>query len=256
MRHIGLLLACAAIVFAGCNDDRSGKPEVRLFAAMSLTDVVEELAALHEKTTGVHVVLSTASSSTLARQIDAGADADVFLSANPDWVDYLEETGHVRPEHRTDLLSNRLVLIAPSGTPASVEMAKNFDIAAAFEGRLALGDPDHVPAGMYAKAALEHFGWAAPLENRLLPCFDVRAALLMVERGEAPLGIVYKTDAALSDKVTVVGTFPADAHPQILYVMAVCKGASDTAEPFARFLQSREAAQVFARHGFTPLATE
>lgn len=256
MRHISLLLASVAMLFAGCNGDRSGKPEVRLFAAMSLTDVAVELATLYERTTGVHVVLNTASSSALARQIDAGADADVFLSANPDWVDYLEETGHVRTEHRTDLLSNRLVLIAPLRKPTSVEMAKGFDIAAAFEGRLALGDPDHVPAGMYAKTALGYFGWYEPLKDRLLPCFDVRAALLMVERGEAPLGIVYKTDAALSDKVAIIGTFPADAHPPILYVMAVCEGAGDTAEPFARFLRSREAAQVFERHTFTPLAAK
>jgi molybdate transport system substrate-binding protein len=256
MKLPGLLLAGMAMLFAGCNGDASAKPEVRLFAAMSLTDVVEDLAALYEKTTGVHVVPNTSSSSMLARQIDAGADADVFLSANPDWVDDLEERGHVRPERRTNLLSNRLVLIAPRGKPATVEMTKSFDIAGAFDGRLALGDPDHVPAGIYAKAALEHFGWATPLEKRLLPCANVRAALLMVERGETPLGIVYKTDAALSDEVAVVGTFPADAHPQILYVMAVCEGASDTAEPFARFLRSPEAAQVFERHGFTPIAAK
>ncbi len=242
MKLPGLLLAGMAMLFAGCNGDASAKPEVRLFAAMSLTDVVEDLAALYEKTTGVHVVPNTSSSSMLARQIDAGADADVFLSANP--------------ERRTNLLSNRLVLIAPRGKPATVEMTKSFDIAGAFDGRLALGDPDHVPAGIYAKAALEHFGWATPLEKRLLPCANVRAALLMVERGETPLGIVYKTDAALSDEVAVVGTFPADAHPQILYVMAVCEGASDTAEPFARFLRSPEAAQVFERHGFTPIAAK
>jgi len=256
MKLLGLMLAGMATLFAGCNGDASGKPEVRLFAAMSLTDVVEELATLYERTAGVHVVLNTSSSSTLAQQIDAGADADVFLSANPDWVDHLERTDHVRPEHRVDLFSNQLVLIAPRNKPATVEMTKSFDIAAAFEGRLALGDPDHVPAGIYAKAALEHFGWAAPLKDRLLPCFDVRAALLMVERGEAPLGIVYKTDTALSDKISIVGTFPADAHPQIRYVMAVCEGAGETAQPFARFLRSREAAEVFERHGFTPLTVK
>jgi molybdate transport system substrate-binding protein len=162
----------------------------------------------------------------------------------------------VRTERRTDLLSNQLVLITPRAKPTSVKMRRSFDIAAAFEGRLALGDPDHVPAGIYAKAALDHFGWYEPLEKRLLPCANVRAALMMVKRGEAPLGIVYKTDAAFSDKVAVVDTFPADAHPQILYVMAVCEGAGDTAEPFARFLRSREAAEVFERHGFTPIAAK
>jgi molybdate transport system substrate-binding protein len=256
MKLFGLLLASMATLFAGCNGEASGKPEVRFFAAASLTDVAEELKALYEKTAGVRVVVNTASSSTLARQIDKGAKADVFLSANPDWVDYAEKTGHVLPEHRVDLLSNQLVLISPRSKPASVEMRKSFDIAASFDGRLALGDPDHVPAGIYAKAALDHFGWYEPLKDRLLPCSTVRAALLMVERGEAPLGVVYKTDVALSDKVAVVGAFPADAHPQILYVMAVCKGAGDTAEPFARFLKGREAAEVFKRHGFTPLVAK
>ncbi len=245
------MLFCSAL--AGCGDASPDKARVRFFVAMSLTDVAEELAALYERTAGVHVVLNTGSSSALARQIDAGAEADVFLSANPDWVDYLEERGHVRRDRRTDLLSNRLVLIAPVGKPTAVEIRKGFNIAAAFDGRLALGDPDHVPAGTYAKAALDHVGWYEPLKDRLLPCGTVRVALLMVERGEAPLGIVYATDAARSDKITVVGAFPADAHPPIRYVMAVCEGAGETAEPFARFLQGPEAAKVFERHEFMPL---
>ncbi|MFW6107866.1 MAG: molybdate ABC transporter substrate-binding protein [bacterium] len=248
------LCVTSALSAPGCDDTGPGHGELTVFAAASLADVADDLADLYRRESGVPVHLNTASSSTLARQIDQGARADAFLSANAEWMDYIKERGEVRPGTRTAFLGNRLVLIAPAGEPVEVEVTREFDIAGAFDGRLALGDPGHVPAGIYTRAALESLGWYEPLESRLLPCQHVRAALAMVELGEAKLAVVYATDAAMSDAVTVVGTFPASTHPPIRYVAAVCEGARPGAERFVRFLRGQPAAEVFERYGFVPLS--
>ena len=150
--------------------------------------------------------LSVASSSTLAKQIAAGAPADIYFSANVEWMDYLQAHQHIEQDTRVDLLGNALVVIAPTGEPFTVRWAKDFDFAGAFAGRLALGDPDHVPAGQYARQALEKLGWWPVLKSRIAPAPDVRAALVYVERGECAVGLVYATDAAQSDRVITLAT--------------------------------------------------
>ena len=225
-----------------------------VFGAGSTVDVLTELARAFESETGVRVRCSFAGSSILARQIGAGAKVDVFVSANPQWMDYLQEKGALVPGSRLDLLANRLVLIAPQGKAPAVEFDPGFDIAGAFAGRLAIGDPDHVPAGIYGKQALEHFGWFEPLGRRLATAMNVRAALRLVELGSASLGVVYETDAAASQRVDLVGVFPAESHPPILYPVAFCREPSADSRAFMDFLLSGEASEVFARHGFTPLA--
>jgi molybdate transport system permease protein len=174
----------------------------------------------------------------------------VFLSADQEWMDYLAGKNLIRKDSRLDLLGNELVLIAAKDGPKSVKMEKGFDLAASFEGRLAVGDPASVPVGMYAQQAMENLGWWAALKGRLAPTADVRSGLRLVEVGEARVGIVYATDAATSKKVTVIGVFPADTHKPILYPVALTAGASPAAERFLRALQGEPAKQVFLRYGF------
>jgi molybdate transport system substrate-binding protein len=173
------------------------------------------LAVLYETVARVRITASFAASSTLAKQIEAGAPADIFLSANPRWMDYLETGGHLIEGSRRDLVGNRIVLIAPEDSPlGNLKINAELDILHLLEGhsRLAMGDPAHVPAGLYAKQALQTLGLWETVANRLAPMADVRAALTLVERGETPLGLVYATDAAISERVKVVGTFPAGSR--------------------------------------------
>ncbi len=199
------------------------------------------------------IVSSYASSSTLAKQIENGAPANVFISADEPWMNYLEERKLIEPGSRFDLLSNKLVLIAPADSSIKVEIGPKFDLAKLLgDGKLATGDPDHVPVGKYAKAALEKLGVWMDVESKLARAADVRSALALVERGEAPLGIVYATDAAITPNVKVVGVFPADTHPKIVYPTALVAGqASDTAKNFIGFLKAPESKAVFEKYGFT-----
>ena len=198
-------------------------------------------------------VLSFAASSALARQIMAGAPADLFLSADEPWMDAVQKAGLLRAGTRTTLLGNRLVLIAPAGSRVRLTPARGFPIARALGGgRLAVADPDAVPAGKYAKAALTSLGLWRGVAGRLAPAENVRAAMALVERGAAPLGIVYATDAKASRTVRVVGTFPASSHPPIRYPVAVLKASRHKdAAAFRAFLLSRQARAIFARHGFS-----
>lgn len=223
-----------------------------LFAAASTTDAMTEVLALFTERTGTAVTPSYASSSTLAKQIEQGAPAEVFVSANPKWMDYLADTGLLVDGSRADLLGNSLVLIAPADSAVTtVDVAAGLDLAALLGGdRLSVGDPDHVPAGIYAKQALESLGLWAVAEPALARANDVRAALALVERGEAPFGIVYSTDAAAFGGVKIVGTFPADSHPPITYPVAAVKD-TPAARALLEFLQGPEADAIFARHGFT-----
>jgi molybdate transport system substrate-binding protein len=197
-------------------------------------------------------VLSFAASSALARQIGAGAPADLFISADEPWMDDVAKKGLIRPETRVSFLANRLVLIAPAAKPARIAIKPGFPLASALgEGRLAMADPDSVPAGKYGKASLTSLGVWASVEPKVARAENVRAALALVERGEAPLGIVYETDAKASKAVRIVGVFPANSHPPITYPVAVLKTAtSPDAEPFRSFLVSRQGKAIFARYGF------
>lgn len=226
---------------------------VMVFAAASTTNAVSDVIKAFEAAGKGKAVASFASSSTLAKQIAHGAPAQVYLSANEKWMNYLAEKKLLEPGTRVDLLGNRLVLIAPAGSAARGRLEKNFPLLKWLgDGRLAVGDPDHVPAGIYAKEALKALGVWEQAEPRLARAANVRAALALVERGEAPLGIVYATDAAITPKVTVVGIFPADSHKPIVYPLALLKGqASAEARDFWRFLGGNEAKGIFKKYGFS-----
>jgi molybdate transport system substrate-binding protein len=232
----------------------AAQTQVVVFAAASTTNAVTEIGALYAGRSPDRVTPSFASSSTLAKQIASGAPADVFISANKKWMDFLEEKNLIDNKSRLDLLGNRIVLIAPAGSALKeIEVAPGFSVTAFLGngGRLAIGDPDHVPAGMYGKKALENLGNWDAVKDRIAPMKDVRAALVLVERAETPLGLVYATDAAISKKVRVVGTFPGQSHPPIVYpVAAVAGGHAAAAGRFIDFLRSPESRTIFEKYGF------
>ncbi len=232
----------------------AAETEVVVFAAASTTNAVMEIGDFYAARKLGRITTSFASSSTLAKQIASGAPADVYLSANKKWMDFLEERKAIVKASRFDLLGNRIVLIVPLQSPIqNIGVDKGLNLAALLgdQGRLSMGDPDHVPAGMYGKQALETLGLWRQVEDRLAPMKDVRAALVLVERGEAPLGLVYATDAAISKKVHVAGTFPAASHPPIVYpAAAVSGGNTETAAGFLNFLKTAEARAAFMKYGF------
>lgn len=228
---------------------------VTVFAAASLKTALDEIAALWEERSGDDVVLSYAGSSALARQIEAGAPADLFLSANEDWMDRLERAGRVDPVSRRTLLGNRLVLIASDPAAPAVAVDPAELQATLAPGRLALALVDAVPAGIYARAALEHYGIWEPLAPSVVQADNVRAALALVATGAAPYGIVYATDAVAEPRVGVVASFPPESHPPIRYPAALVAGRdSGAAARFLDHLAGAEAASVFARNGFVIMA--
>lgn len=227
---------------------------VTVFAAASLNDVLSTIGNRYESETGSHVTFSFAASSTLARQIEASAGADMFISADTAWMDYLDNKGLVKHGTRRNLLGNHLVLIAPAASTTSLKIAPHFTLAAALGGgRLSIADPESVPAGEYARQALTSLGVWNNVADRLASAENVRVALTYVARGEAPLGIVYSTDAISEPGVRVVGTFPDNTHAPIVYPAALTKDAQPGAAAFLRFLSRRDAAAIFARAGFTVL---
>ena len=227
---------------------------VVIFAAASLTDALQELGDDFTKSSGIVVKFSFAASSALARQIESGAPADVFVSADTEWMDYLQMRNRIRPDSRHDLLGNRLVLVAPADSPLELTIGPQFALVDALgKGRLATGDPDSVPVGRYARQALESLGVWSAVEPHLVRAENVRAALAFVDRGEAPLGIVYETDALLDKRVRVVDTFPAESHTAITYPIAVTAGAKPGAIKFVEFARSGTADAVFVKYGFAPL---
>ncbi len=248
-------ILCALLV-AACNAsskaDADGQGPVVL-AAASLQEALTEAADAWAKAGHLPPALSFAGSPALARQIESGAPADVFISADEEWMDELEQKGLVRDGTRRALLGNAIVLIAPKGSRVAVSLDKPESLAAALgNGRLAMADPEAVPAGRYGKTALESLGIWRSMSAKVAPAENVRAALALVERGQAPLGVVYATDAQASDKVEVVARFPAGSHPPIRYPAAVLEASKNgDAAPFLTFLQSDEARGIFARHGFT-----
>jgi molybdate transport system substrate-binding protein len=254
MKPTGIAITLFTMSIMALTGLSAARADVVVFAAASTTNAVTELGELYEAKNLGRMIPSFASSSTLAKQIGNGAPADVYLSANTKWMDYLEEKNLLSEGSRVDLLRNRIVLIAPvtSALP-QIDIRPGFSPAAVLgtEGRLAMGDPSHVPAGMYGKKALEGLECWEEVKDRLAPMKDVRAALVLVERGEVPLGLVYATDAAISPKVRVVGTFPESCHPPIVYpVAAVSGGKSAEAKRFLDFLHTPEARAVFEKYGF------
>ena len=246
------------LVLVACGRDqatgRSG--QVIVFAAASSTEVIREAGKRFEAQKGIKVICSFDSSSSLAKQLKAGSPADVFLSADETWMDDVAAAGVIRSETRRDLFGNALVLIAPANKRFDVQLSKDFDFLPRLTDvkRIAIGDPAHVPAGRYAQQALKSLGWWDALEPRMIPTLDVRAALRLVEIGEADAGIVYATDAKQSDIVVVVAEFPAECHAPIRYPIAQCNDSMPAAK-FIQFLQNAEMSGVFEKAGFTILST-
>lgn len=234
---------------------RAEAGEVTVFAAVSLAEAMDEVGRLWNEATGHKVAVALAASPVLARQIAQGAPADVFVSADIGWMDWLEVEGGVVPGSRVDLLGNALVLVAHGPEAAPVAIAPGLDLAAMLgDGRLAMALVDSVPAGIYGRAALESLDAWDQVASRLAQADNVRAALALVALGEAPLGVVYATDAVAEPRVSVVGTFPADSHPPIVYPAAVVAGRDNPLGPeFLAFLQGDAARAAFERQGFTML---
>src|SRR6516162_3461502 len=226
---------------------------ITVFAAASMKNALDDVDAAFTKSTGLKVVASYAASSALIKQIENGAPADVFASADLDWMDYGAQHKLIKDDTRVNLLGNRLVLIAPKDSKiGNVTIAPGFDLAKlAGDGRIVTGDVRAVPVGKYAKAALEKLGAWAAAEPKFAMTENVRAALTLVARGEAPLGIVYETDAKVEPNVKIVGAFPADSHPPIVYPVAVTVNAKPEAAQYLAFLRSGAAKAVFETYGFT-----
>ena len=224
---------------------------VTVFAAASLKNALDEAAADYVLAGNPKPAISYAASSALAKQIENGAPADLFISADLAWMDYLDRKGLLAPGTRRNLLGNRLVLIAPTNHPVKLQPAPGFPISETLgNGRIALADPNSVPAGKYAKAALQSLGVWEQVAPRIAAAENVRAALAFVARGEAPLGIVYGTDAAEEPRVVVAGVFPSGTHPPIVYPIAALRAAKTGSAALLEFLEGPQARRIFARHGF------
>ncbi|MCQ0971930.1 molybdate ABC transporter substrate-binding protein [Paracoccus sp. TK19116] len=244
-RSLALILAATLATPAAAED-------VVVFAAASMKTALDQIATDYGERTGDRVTVSYAGSNALAQQIMQGAPADVFISASVEWMDAVDEAGELEPGTRRDLLGNSLVLIAPQGGAEPATLDDSTDLAAMLGGgKLAMGMVDSVPAGQYGKAALESVNLWNSVEDSVAQADNVRAALALVATGEAPLGIVYATDAAAEPAVQVVGTFAEDTHPPITYPAALVARAGDAAASFLDALSGPEAAQVFEGEGFT-----
>ena len=260
--HRVLALSLSAVLLAAPNgpsraeEPRAPSRPVVVFAAASMKTALDDIAAEWQRETGRVTRLSYAGTSALARQIEQGAPADVFLSADLDWMDYLARRGMVQDPR--PLLANRLVLVAPRDSRVELRLEPGAPLAAALGGgRLSVANVDSVPAGRYAKQALDHLGLWQQLAHRLVQATDVRAALRLVARGEAPLGIVYATDAHAEPKVRIVAMFDQETHPTILYMAAmVAESTNRDGSDFVAYLRSPPARKIFEREGFTVVASE
>jgi molybdate transport system substrate-binding protein len=248
-------IAFALILVSGLTSPPAFAQEkgLTVFAAASMKNALDDIDAAYTAKSGVKVTASYAASSVLARQIDQGAPADIFVSADTDWMDYATKQKTIKPETRTNLLGNSIVLIAPKDSSIDkVSIAPGFDLAKlAGTGRIATGDVASVPVGKYAKAALEKLGAWEAVAPKFAMAESVRAALTLVARGEAVLGIVYATDAKVEPGVKIVGTFPADSHPPIIYPVAATTSAGAGAAGYLDFLRTPAAKAVFEKYGFT-----
>ena len=229
--------------------------EIVVFAAASLKDALDDAAHASEHQSGDTVKISFAASSVLAKQIENGAPADMFISADLDWMDYLQQRNLIQPQTRKNLLENQLVIVAPADSDLTLDIKPGFDLAGALKGgRLAIADPDSVPAGKYGKAALEKLAVWNSVKGAVAPAENVRAALLFVSRREAPLGIVYSTDARADPRVKIIAVFPPDTHPPIVYPIALtAQSKNPGAARLLAFLSSPAARSSFEKQGFTVL---
>jgi len=255
LRRRFVLMLASTVVTAGASVHPAAaqKPPLTIFAAASLTEVLQEIGRLWAASGQAAPRFSFASSSTLARQIEAGAPANVFASADEQWADWLQQRNLIIPETRRSLLTNSLVLVVPKDRARTVQVGPGLDLDALLGpgGRLATGDPAHVPVGIYAEAALKSLGLWERAQPRLARTDSVRSALLLIDRGEAPAGIVYATDAAADAGVAVAGTFPAGSHPPVTYPFAVVRAHdTPTARAFLDFLSGPQARETFTRAGF------
>lgn len=251
---LGLLALVFGLEPCPARADEPQGASITVFAAASLKNALDEASAAFTAATGTALKISYASSAALARQIEQAAPADVFISADLDWMDYLAEKGLIAAETRSNLLGNALVLISPADSAVELKIGPGFALAGALgNGRLAIADTASVPAGRYAKSALQSLGVWASVEGKLAQADNVRAALAFVAQKEAPLGIVYKTDASAEPKVRIVGAFPPETHPPIVYPAAMIRtaGAPEAALALLSFLKSDAGHAIFARHGFT-----
>jgi molybdate transport system substrate-binding protein len=249
-----LLLIAGLLAMRLLHAAETGKPELLVFAASSLTNVMDDIGAAYTRQTGQKVKFSYAASSALAKQIEASAQADAFFSADTEWMDYLNSRSLIDKSTRRDVLGNRLVLVAPADSKVELKIGPNFPLATTLgSGRLATGDPDSVPVGKYAKAALTSLGVWNDVADKLVRAENVRAALSFIARGEAPLGIVYQTDAQVEPKVRVVDVFPESSHLPITYPVAATPKAKAGTQAFIAFFKDPAAIELFRKYGFTVL---
>jgi molybdate transport system substrate-binding protein len=250
LRACWLLSVC---LFALQSRGADSEKALTVFAAASLTNALQDLGDAFTKDTSIPVRFSFAASSTLARQIENGSRADVFFSADLEWMDYLQARNLIQPATRHDVLGNKLVLIAPVDSKIRLKIAPHFALAAAIgSGRLATGDPDSVPVGRYAHEALANLGVWDQVAARLVRTDSVRSAMAFVDRGEAGLGIVYATDALVDKNVRVVDVFPPDSHMPIIYPAALTSGAGADAGKFLAYIRGPAGDLTFKHYGFTP----
>jgi len=253
-KFVGLALPLALCLLPWIVRGAEGTDSITVFAAASLTDVMQEVSAAYTKATGTKVELSFAATSILARQIESGAHADVFFSADQDWMDYLEQRSLVQKATRSNLLGNRLALVAPASSGVQLQIKPGFPLLESLAGgRLATGDPDSVPVGRYARAALTNLGVWKDVEDHLVRADNVRSALAFVARGESPLGIVYETDARIDKRVRIVDIFPEESHLPITYPIALTSNAAAKAASFVEFLRGPVGDARFEAFGFKVL---
>jgi molybdate transport system substrate-binding protein len=256
-RSFGLLFGAVLVLGAGSGPAFPQVKEPLVFAAASMKTALDEVAAQWQRESGKKVVISYAASNTLIKQIEQGAPADIFISADLDWMDYGEQKGLINAETRANLLSNRIVIVAPKDATVKLNITPGFDLASALKGgRLAMANVDAVPAGKYGKAALEKLGAWDGVKDKIAQAENVRAALALVSLREAPLGIVYQTDAASDPSVKIVATFPEESHPPIIYPIALTKTSTNPdARAFLSYIRSAAARAAFERQGFTVLGS-
>jgi molybdate transport system substrate-binding protein len=253
--RVAALAAAAAVAWGTPPPPAQAQGDIVVFAAASLKDALDAINAEWQKETGKKATISYAASSVLAKQIEQDAPAQIFISADLDWMDYVEQKKLIKPESRVNLLGNRIVLIARKDRAQPVEIRQGFDLAKLIGGGyLALANVDSVPAGKYAKAALEKLNVWSSVADKVAQSADVRAALLRVSRGQTPVGIVYQTDAAADQNVKIIGIFPDNTHPPIIYPIALTTKASNPeAEAFHAYLRGAKAKTGFEAQGFTVL---
>jgi len=250
-QYLKVAIVSIFLAFASGLNAAENKDAVVVFAAASLTNAINEISANYEQEKGAQVKSSFAASSALAKQIENGAPADIFISADTKWMSYLKDKRALKDSTVTNLLTNNLVLIAPAGKRFDVNMQKSFDFFSAFNGKLCTGEMASVPVGIYAKQALTSLAWLDAGQSRIVGTQDVRAALTLVERAECAVGIVYETDAKISNKVEVIATFPDNTHEPILYPLALTKDASAKSADFYEYLKSDKAKAIFTKYGFS-----